>query len=367
VRAAAFSPDGKWIATASEDKTAVIWNRENLYDTTTIRHPNFVMNVTFSPDSKFVLTACKDGIARLYKMGSWKEPAAELSGHQKSIRSVAFSPDGNLIVTGSEDSTASVWQRTAEGKWEPKTKLGESAANTGSTAPAVAKPSSGHTNFVQTAAFSHDGKFIVTASRDNTTKIWQVDQGMMLQTLQDENVVRDAVFGTADQVIVTGNESCQIKVWQRTGKTWGRLSGGKWTPDQTLPALGCGEKSDDYQHGYIDSVNFDPTGQFLLSASRDRRVFVRETQTWRKLGEALVGHQGEVYCAEYSPDGTYAISASEDGKVILWEPRAATVAANNSVDQLLEIARLRLFRRLDCNELRRFQLPCETSTTEECC
>jgi WD40 repeat protein len=367
VRAAAFSPDGKWIATASEDKTAVIWNRENLYDTSTIRHENFVMSVAFSPDSKFVLTGCKDKIARVYEIGSWAKPVATLEGHLKSVRSVAFSPDGSLILTGSEDNTAWLWRRDAKGQWAPKTRLGQPSPSSGGTTTPAPRPSSGHANFVQSANFSHDGKFIVTASRDNSIKIWQTDTGKLLQTLPDENVVRDARFSPDDQTIVAGNESCQTKVWRRSGDTWGHLIASKWMPDQTLPELGCGEKSNDYQHGYIDSVNFDPRGQLLVSASRDRRVFVRETQTWRKVGEALVGHQGEVYDADYSADGSFVISASEDGRVILWEPTPAAISPGTSTAELIKIASQRLFRALDCNELRRFQLPCTLATDEDCC
>jgi WD40 repeat protein len=222
---------------------------------------------------------------------------------------------------------------------------------------------------VQSAAFSPDGKFIVTASRDTTIKIWQTDTGKLLQTLPDENVVRDAVFSPDGQTIVTGNESCQIKIWRRVGDTWGRLDGSNWKPHETLPELGCGDTSegDKFQRSYINSVSFDPKGQFLVTASRDRRVFVRDTQRWQKQGEALVGHQGEVYSVDYSADGKFVISASEDHRAILWETRPAPISPQTSTDELKNIASRRLFRDLDCYELRRFQLPCEMSKVEDCC
>jgi WD40 repeat protein len=70
--------------------------------------------------------------------------------------SAAFSPDGKRVVTASDDNTARLWD-----------------ADTGKEA-AVLK---GHTNRVWSAAFSPDGKRVVTASADNTARLWDADTG----------------------------------------------------------------------------------------------------------------------------------------------------------------------------------------------
>ena len=152
----------------------------------------------------------------------WDKPLAELKEHKKTVRSVAYSPDGNLIATGGEDNKALIWHQD-DGQWKPNPLIDPSIADSSSgiQASGSAKPEpQAHKGFVQTITFSHDGKYLVTASRDQTAKIWNVGTRTLEQTLTDENVVRGAVFSPDDQVIVTGNESCRPR-FGSGGNRWG--------------------------------------------------------------------------------------------------------------------------------------------------
>src|ERR1039458_6367169 len=104
----------------------------------------------------------------------------------------AFSPDGRRIVTASEDHTARVWNAAN----------GQLLANL-----------EGHTGLVWQAAFSPDGQRVVTASFDNTARVWNAVSGQLLATLvgHTADVVR-AAFSPDGQRIVTASEDHTARV-----------------------------------------------------------------------------------------------------------------------------------------------------------
>jgi hypothetical protein len=143
VNSGAFSPNGTRVVTASDDKTARLWDAVTGKEIAILRgHDNSVNSATFSPDGARVVTASDDKTARLWDAVTGKEIAI-LRGHDNSVNSATFSPDGARVVTASDDKTARLWD-AATGKLI-----------------AVLK---GHEDQVFSAVFSTDGTRIVTAS-----------------------------------------------------------------------------------------------------------------------------------------------------------------------------------------------------------
>jgi dipeptidyl aminopeptidase/acylaminoacyl peptidase len=113
-----------------------------------------VYSATFSPDGKRIVTASQDRTARLWAVETGKPIGEPLKGHDDVVYSAAFSPDGKRIVTASGDKTVRLWD-AERGK-------------------PISERLEGHDDIVYSAAFSPDGKRIVTASGDKTARLWKI-------------------------------------------------------------------------------------------------------------------------------------------------------------------------------------------------
>ena len=108
VTSIAFSPDGQFVLTGSDDKTAKLWNLKGEEIRTFTGHSDYVSSVAFSPDGQFVLTGSSDNTAILWNLEG--KEIRTFRGHSERVSSVAFSPDGQFVLTGSWDSTAKLWK-----------------------------------------------------------------------------------------------------------------------------------------------------------------------------------------------------------------------------------------------------------------
>jgi WD40 repeat protein len=109
IQDSAVSPDGKWLAIASTDKTARIWDIAGGKCRHVLRgHEEFVNGVDFSPDSRWVVTASADKTARIWEVATGEE-LTQLGWNRSARTSIAFSPDGKRIATGTVDGTVPVY------------------------------------------------------------------------------------------------------------------------------------------------------------------------------------------------------------------------------------------------------------------
>jgi WD40 repeat protein len=103
VNSITFSPNGKYLASGSDDNTVKLWSMESQNEIITLQgHRGWVYSVAFSPDGKYLASGSDDTMVKLWIVESWEE-VTTLQGHNSSVFSVAFSSDGKYLASGSGD------------------------------------------------------------------------------------------------------------------------------------------------------------------------------------------------------------------------------------------------------------------------
>ena len=202
VLAVAWSPDDRWITTGSKDTTAKIADANTgAARLTLVGHSDSVLAVAFTPDGKVLATGSADGTARLWSTSS-AQCLHVLTNHSGAVLSLAFSPDGHLLATGSADGSARLWE-----------------TGTGRQLHLL----SGHVN-VSSVAFSPDGQRLVTTSgvinlhwsggRVFKVFLWDVASGRQFLTLPaHNNVVYGAAFSPDGHRLVTASADNTARIW----------------------------------------------------------------------------------------------------------------------------------------------------------
>ena len=208
----------------------------------------------------------------------WGQSIETLTGHTDLVNHAAFSPDGTRIVTASEDNTARIWD-----------------AITGQAIETL----TGHTGLVRHAAFSPDGTRIVTASSDNTARIWDATTGQPIETLTGHTEgVGHAAFSPDGTRILTASDDNTARIWDATtGQAIGTLTG---------------------HTGGVSHAGFSPDGTRIVTASWDNTVKIWDATTGQAIA-TLTGHIQVVRHAAFSPDGTRIVTASQDNTARIWE------------------------------------------------
>jgi len=308
VVAAVFAGAGERLVTAGADRRAIVWDWKAARTTVPVlldhqTGPRWAINehfVAFSPDSRLVVASGSDGNAKIWQAADGR-PLTTLHsdtnvGAEVGVGSAVFTPDGRRILTVSTSGVARMWE-VSDGKLVYALEGHDGISN-----PA------GRGKAVNSAVFDKDGRHLLTAEGDMTSKIWDARTGVQLLALKGhEGAVNSAAFSPDGARVVTASDDGTVKLWDAANgallKTFAAVT------NNSFPAL---------------SAAFSPDGSRILTMSGERVAVLWDAHSGQLLA-TLGGHTGKVTAAVFGPDGGRIVTASLDNKARIWDGRSGSL------------------------------------------
>ena len=279
----AFTPDGKSILALYMERIFVFRNDSDLELELTLSQGRHVQEVAFTPDGKTLLTAnYDDREAQLWDRATGK-PIGEPMRHDQGVQTAAFSSDGRLILTGGWDKTARLWDA----------RTGRPA---GPTSPVL-------DGTVYSVAFQRDGTRFVTGTFHGTARVWDTATMEPVGKEMVHNGLLTAVaFSPDGRTLLTGGSDGIVKAWDPvSNEGTGEFIGHK---------------------GLIKDIKYTSSGNTVMTASFDGTALMWDAATRRpKFGPFR--HHGAVYSVELSPDGLTVATGGSDKAVRFWDVATA--------------------------------------------
>jgi WD40 repeat protein len=230
VHALAVAPSGRIIATGGADGNVDLWSRDGRR-LRMLRHGGDVLSAGFSPDGRLLVTSSSDGTARVWRVSDGHALHA-LHGHKGPVVEAAFSPSGRYAATVGRDSTARIWD-----------------ARTGKSVTAEPLDGGGP---LTSLAFNPTGTLLATAATNGIVRVWRVPSGEVAHDLHPHiSVVSDAAFSHDGRWLVTAGPTKAAVLRTSTGERLLLLRGHKQA---------------------FTSIAFSPHGLRILTGGEDGSV-----------------------------------------------------------------------------------------------
>ena len=281
-------------------------------------HSDAVSGVAWSPDGRFLASASHDKTLQVWEASNGKLWLT-YGGHSDAVRSVAWSPDGRFLASASDDKTVQIWEVSNGKRW---------------------KTYSGHSCGLWAVAWSPDGRFLASASRNNTVHVQDASYGALLLTYHGHSdYVVDISWSPDGYFLASASDDKTVQIWEAsTGNcrlTYGghlsRVCAVTWSPDRRFLAsvgydgtMQVWSSSDgqcwliyDSHSRCVRAVAWSPDGHFLASVGEYGITQVWEAST----GKLWLTYSGlyDVSSIAWSPDGHFLALASYDTIVEVWQ------------------------------------------------
>jgi WD40 repeat protein len=297
-REAAFSRDGRMLATSSASGLIVLRAMPDLKIVRRLHHPGGATTLGFAPDGLRLATSGYDGAIRLWDIATGR-PALRLEGARGTVWTLDFSPDGSRLAAAGEDGIVRIWN-ASDGRLLARLR--------------------GHERNIWEVRFSPDGKRLASGSFDATARIWDAATGAPLAVLTEhEEAVVGLAWSADGRWLATAGDDSTIRLRRAAD---GKTERGIWVGN----------------HAY--KLDFSPDSRWLANAGRARGGLgtlwhqltgagadSEAIRLWRVADGALVQAlkmPEDVMYVGFSPDGRWLVASGDDGSVTLWKLSTGT-------------------------------------------
>lgn len=328
IRDVSFSPDGTRLASGSSDGQINFWEATSGRLLRTFSgHTDEIRSLSFNPDGTRLMSGSGDNTLRMWDVQS-SAIVRDYVGHEKGIVQGMFMPNGRVVLSGGFDTTLRLWD-----------------AATGRTFQEFRD----HTGRILSMDVTEDGRYIISSADDRTIRVWDVATGVSVATELQDEALREVRLLPGDQQFFSVSRD-GLTLWDFATLTL--LSTPIYTdPDSTFLDLYAVDVSDDgafvaaggtdslvrvwdvasgellarlegHEFGIRD-LDFDPTGEYIVSGGLRGEVIVWDWDAPDPLLRPLKGHTQTISGVNFSPDSSTVLSGSLDFTIRVWDIETA--------------------------------------------